>query len=174
MNIEWNKQNRLNVSHFCSDVLQKAKIKTFFSYFQTHYRGWAPSATFHARTLATYYMYFLKPRRMLFLGKFDQWWPIFYSEQDYDYELMKPVSFLLLLRGEENLINSVVYCNKIKTFEYFNVCTEKVIILSHSFPLIFSEEEKDEQQGSPKVFCRLAIRDRISSTYIRDKQYVNY
>ena len=37
-----------------------------------------------------------------------------------------------------------MYCKKIKTFEYVKVCTEKVIILSHSFPLIFSEEEKDE------------------------------
>ena len=43
------------------------------------------------------------------------------TEQDHE-----PVFFLFFrLRGKGNAISSVIYRKKNKTFEYFNVCTEK-------------------------------------------------
>ena len=116
--------------------------------------------SFLARIHATYRTCFLKPRRMLSIffnpGKI---WSLmartFATPTEQDHE---PVFFLFFrLRGKGNAISSVIYRKKTK----------------HSnISMFVRKKEKDELQGSHKVFSNLAVRDRIFPS-IGD-EHVNY
>ena len=61
---------------FVLKFFKRQKLRRFFLNFQTRCRGWPSFATVHARKLQHTARAFWKPKRMLFLGKFHQWWHV--------------------------------------------------------------------------------------------------
>ena len=69
MNRELNKQIRHKVSHFCFEVFQKAKIKTFFFKFPNSLSGLTFLCYSSCTQAATYRTCFLKTKKNAIPGK---------------------------------------------------------------------------------------------------------